>query len=102
PLGPFLAKNFLTSVSPWIVSPPALEPFRKALPPRPDGDPQPVAYLEDPQDRETGGLAIELEVTLTTTQMREANLPPHLLSRGSAGAGMYCGGAHALAHHSAP
>ncbi len=43
PLGPFLAKNFLTSVSPWIVSPQALAPFRKPMPPRPAGDPQPLA-----------------------------------------------------------
>ena len=43
PLGPFLAKNFLTSVSPWVVSPQALAPFRKPMPPRPAGDPQPLA-----------------------------------------------------------
>jgi fumarylacetoacetase len=101
PLGPFLAKNFLTSVSPWIVSPKALAPFRKAMPPRPEGDPAPLAYLDDPQDRETGALAIELEVTLTTAQMREANLPPHLLSRGSADAAMYWSAAQIVAHHSA-
>ncbi len=47
PLGPFLAKNFLTSVSPWVVSPQALEPFRKAMPPRPAGDPEPLPYLDD-------------------------------------------------------
>jgi fumarylacetoacetase len=100
PLGPFLAKNFLTSVSPWIVSPQALAPFRKAMPVRPEGDPVPLAYLDDPQDRERGGLAIELEVTLTTAQMREANLPPHLLSRGSADAAMYWSAAQIVAHHS--
>jgi len=100
PLGPFLAKNFLTSVSPWIVSPQALAPFRKLTPPRPEGDPQPLAYLDDPQDRESGALAIELEVTVTTTQMREANLPPHLLSRGSADAAMYWSAAQIVAHHS--
>ena len=101
PLGPFLAKNFLTTVSPWIVSPEALAPFRKAMPPRPEGDPAPLAYLDDPQDRETGALGIELEVTLTTAQMREANLPPHLLSRGSADAAMYWSAAQIVAHHSA-
>jgi fumarylacetoacetase len=88
-------------VSPWIVSPKALAPFRKAMPPRPEGDPAPLAYLDDPQDRETGALAIELEVTLTTAQMREANLPPHLLSRGSADAAMYWSAAQIVAHHSA-
>ena len=100
PLGPFLAKNFLTSVSPWIVSGQALAPFRKAMPPRPEGDPAPLPYLDDPQDRDTGALGIELEVTLSTEQMREANLPPHLLSRGSADAAMYWSAAQILAHHS--
>ena len=56
PLGPFLAKNFLTSVSPWVVSPQALAPFRKPMPPRPAGDPQPLPYLDDPADRESGAL----------------------------------------------
>ena len=100
PLGPFLAKNFLTSVSPWIVSGQALAPFRKAMPPRPEGDPAPLPYLDDPQDRDTGALGIELEVTLSTAQMREANLPPHVLSRGSADAAMYWSAAQILAHHS--
>jgi len=101
PLGPFLAKNFLTTISPWIVSPEALAPFRKALPPRPEGDPPPLSYLDDASDRKMGGLSIELEVTLTTQQMREANLPPHLLSRGSADAAMYWSAAQIVAHHSA-
>jgi len=100
PLGPFLAKNFLTSVSPWIVSPQALEPFRKPMPPRPAGDPDPLAYLDDAADQRSGGLGIELEVTLSTAQMREANLPPHLLSRGSADAAMYWSAAQIIAHHS--
>jgi fumarylacetoacetase len=101
PLGPFLAKNFLTSVSPWIVSPQALAPFRKPMPARPAGDPEPLPYLDDAADRRSGGLGIELEVTLSTAQMREANLPPHLLSRGSADAAMYWSAAQIVAHHSA-
>jgi fumarylacetoacetase len=100
PLGPFLAKNFLTSVSPWVVSPQALAPFRRPMPPRPAGDPAPLPYLDDPYDRESGALAIALEVTLTTTQMRETGLPPHLLSRGSADAAMYWSAAQIIAHHS--
>ena len=100
PLGPFLAKNFLTSVSPWVVSPQALEPFRKPMPARPQGDPQPLPYLDDPADRESGGLAIQLEVTLTTEQMRAAGLAPHILSRGSADAAMYWSAAQIVAHHS--
>jgi fumarylacetoacetase len=100
PLGPFLAKNFLTSVSPWVVSPQALAPFRKAMPPRPTGDPQPLLYLDDSSDRESGGLAIQLEVTLSTAKMRAAGLPPHVLSRGSADAAMYWSAAQIVAHHS--
>jgi fumarylacetoacetase len=100
PLGPFLAKNFLTSVSPWIVSPQALAPFRKPMPPRPAGDPQPLPYLDDPSDRETGALGIQLEVTLTTEQMRAAGVAAHILSRGSADAAMYWSAAQIVAHHS--
>ena len=100
PLGPFLAKNFLTSVSPWIVAPDALQPFRVAMPPRPAGDPQPLAYLDDPSDRETGALGIRLEVTLSTERMRTAGLAPNVLSHGSADAAMYWSPAQILAHHS--
>jgi fumarylacetoacetase len=100
PLGPFLAKNFLTSVSAWVVSPQALAPFRKPMPARPPGDPQPLPYLDDPAERDTGALGIELEVTLTTEQMRRQGLPPHVLSRGSADAAMYWSAAQIVAHHS--
>ena len=100
PLGPFLAKNFLTSVSPWIVTPQALEPFRKAMPPRPAGDPRPLPYLDDAGDRESVGLSIQLEVTLTTEKMRASGLAPHILSRGSADAAMYWSAAQIVAHHS--
>ena len=100
PLGPFLAKNFLTSVSPWVVSGQALAPFRKPMPPRPAGDPQPLPYLSDAADRESGGLAIQLEATLTSEKMRAAGLAPHILSRGSADAAMYWSAAQIVAHHS--
>ncbi|MEJ7777713.1 MAG: fumarylacetoacetase [Sphingomicrobium sp.] len=100
PLGPFLAKNFLTSVSPWIVTSEALAPFRKPMPPRPDGDPSPLPYLDDESDRATGALAIQLEVTLSTAKMREQGVPAHLLSRGSADAAMYWSAAQIVAHHS--
>jgi fumarylacetoacetase len=100
PLGPFLAKNFLTSVSTWIVSPQALAPFRKPMPPRPSGDPEPLPYLDNATDRQTGGLGIQLEVTLTTEQMRKHGLAPRILSRGSADAAMYWSAAQIIAHHS--
>jgi fumarylacetoacetase len=99
PLGPFLAKNFLTSVSPWIVSPQALAPFRKAMPPRRAGDPQPLPYLDDAANRKSGALGIQLEVTLTTEQMRKDGLAPQILSRGSADAAMYWSAAQIVAHH---
>jgi fumarylacetoacetase len=101
PLGPFLAKNFLTSVSAWVVSPDALAPFRRAMPPRPAGDPAPLPYLDDSADRARGALAIQLEVTLTTERMRRDGLAPHVLSRGSADAAMYWSAAQIVAHHTA-
>jgi fumarylacetoacetase len=97
PLGPFLAKNFLTSVSPWVVTAEALAPFRKPMPPRPDGDPQPLAYLDD---SDGSALDIELEVTLSTRAMRAAGIAPHRLSRGGASAAMYWSAAQIVAHHS--
>ena len=99
PLGPFLAKNFLTSVSPWVISPQALEPFRKPIAPRSPGDPAPLAYLDDSADREKGALAIELEVTLSTQKMRSDGLAAHVLSRGSADEAMYWSSAQIVAHH---
>jgi fumarylacetoacetase len=69
------------------------------MPPRPAGDPQPLAYLEDASDRETGGLAIQLEVTLSTERMRSEGLAPHVLSRGSADAAMYWSAAQIVTHH---
>ena len=100
PLGPFLAKNFLTSVSAWIVSPDALAPFRKPMPPRPPAIPQPLPYLDDAGDRQAGALAIQLEATLTTEKMRTRGLAPHVLSRGCADAAMYWSAAQIVAHHS--
>jgi fumarylacetoacetase len=99
PLGPFLAKNFLTSVSPWVVSPQALAPFRKPMPPRAAGDPRPLAYLEEP-DAESAALGVQLEVALTTERMRAEGVAPHVLSRGSADAAMYWSAAQIVAHHS--
>ena len=100
PLGPFLAKNFLTSISPWIVSADALAPFRSPMPPRPEGDPQPLPYLDDASDRQDGGLSIQLEVTLSTELMRAQGRTPHVLSRGAADAAMYWSAAQIVAHHS--
>ena len=100
PLGPFLAKNFLTSIAAWVVSGQALAPFRKPMPPRHAGDPEPLPYLSDAADRDTGGLGVQLEVTLTTEKMRSEGMAPHILSRGSADAAMYWSAAQIVAHHS--
>ncbi len=101
PLGPFLAKNFLTSVSPWVVSPDALAPFRSAVAPRPAGDPALLPYLDDAADRAGGALAIQLEVSLTTEAMRAAGTPPHVLSRGAANSAMYWSAAQIVTQHTA-
>jgi fumarylacetoacetase len=100
PLGPFLAKNFLTSISPWVITPEALAPFRRPMLPRPDGDPAPLPYLWDDGDQEGGGLGIGLEVSLLTSAMREAGIAPHRLSKGEAAAAMYWSAAQIVAHHS--
>src|SRR5207245_1212585 len=71
PLGPFLSKNFATTLSPWVVTPEALQPFRAAFI-RPVGDPQPLPYLDSPANRADGAFDIELEVWLQTPAMRGA------------------------------
>lgn len=81
PLGPFLAKNFATSVSPWIVTRDVLEPFRIAGPARSAGDPEPLPYLTA-KDR-NWGFDIHLEVLLSSAKMRAANQAPVRLSRGN-------------------
>ena len=96
PLGPFLAKNFLTSVSPWIVTSEALAPFRVPVPPRPPGDPEPLPYLTGDGD---SAFAIQLEATLTTAKMRAEGIAPHMLSRGVASAAMYWSAAQIVTHH---
>jgi fumarylacetoacetase len=98
PLGPFLAKSFHTSVSPWIVTPEALAPFRLAQAPRPDGDPQPLAYLHDDADQRSGALGLVLDVFLMTEGLREKALPPHRLSASEA-RHLYWTPAQLLAHH---
>lgn len=98
PLGPFLAKNFLTSVSPWVVTREALEPFRVAQPARPPEDPAPLPYLDDPVDRASGALAITLEVALSTEKMRRGGSAAQRLSTGPA-TNLYWTLAQLVAHH---
>ncbi|MGB6450255.1 MAG: fumarylacetoacetase, partial [Steroidobacteraceae bacterium] len=82
PLGPFLAKNFATTISPWIVTLEALEPHRAAWE-RPPTDPQPLAYLDCPDVRRHGAIDIQLEACLESEPMRRAGEGPCRLSLGS-------------------
>jgi fumarylacetoacetase len=98
PLGPFLAKNFATTVSPWVVTSEAVEPYRAAASARPDGDPAPLPYLSSAVDTESGGLSAVLEVYLASEEMRNSQISPMLLSRSSF-QGMYWTVAQMLTHH---
>ncbi|MDY7577798.1 fumarylacetoacetase [Herbaspirillum sp. RTI4] len=79
PLGPFLAKNFASTISPWVVTLEALAPYRLAWS-RDAADPQPLPYLDSAAMRESGAFDIELEVALQTSAMRQAAQPPQRLS----------------------
>lgn len=99
PLGPFLSKSFRTTISPWIVTAEAMAPFRVPQPPRPEGDPTPLAYLMDQDDQAFGALSVDLEVLLQSETMREQGIAPFRLSRGQA-TNMYWTAAQLVAHHS--
>lgn len=90
PLGPFLAKNFATSISPWIVTREALAPFRRALPARSPDDPEPLPHLKT----DSGAYAITLEVWLRSAKMPE----PVRLSRSDFST-LYWSLSQMIAHH---
>ena len=98
PLGPFLAKNFATTVSPWVVTWEALEPYRVPAFFRPSGDPQPLPHLSSERDRNEGGLDLNIEVYIRSMLMREGRLRPFRLSQASL-ADMYWTPAQMLTHH---
>jgi fumarylacetoacetase len=98
PLGPFLAKSFATSLSPWVVTMEALAPFRAPAFARPEGDPAPLPYLFDANNQECGGLDLSLEVSLRSTRMRESGVAPAVLGRSNF-RDMYWTPAQMLAHH---
>src|SRR5690606_35624884 len=83
PLGPFLAKNFASTVSPWVVTLEALAPFRCPAFERAPDDPKPLAYLHDDADQKNGGFAIDVEMWLRSAKMKQAKVGPHRLSRGN-------------------
>ena len=98
PLGPFLAKNFATTISPWVVTFEALEPYRVPAFQRPPGDPAPLPYLNDPTDQASGGVDVTVEVLLRTARMRDAGMAPHRVSRGRM-ADLYWTVAQMFTHH---
>jgi fumarylacetoacetase len=99
PLGPFLSKNFITTMSPWVVTMDALAPYRAPAYKRPDGDPRPLPYLSLSEDEAAGGFAVTLEVLMTTAAMRAGNIEPFRISVG-AFSDMYWTMAQLVAHHS--
>lgn len=98
PLGPFLAKNFASTVSPYIVTMEALAPFRCEGAVRPDGDPQPLAYMDSDANRKSGGFDITLEVWIASAKMREQGMDPVRLSKGNF-RDMYWTLAQMVTHH---
>jgi fumarylacetoacetase len=99
PLGPFLAKSFGTTVSPWVVTMEALAPFRAPAFRRREADPRPLTYLESAEDKEHGGIDLTLEVLLSSARMRESGLKPVPVSRSNLG-DIYWTPAQMITHHS--
>ena len=79
PLGPFLAKNFSTTISPWIVSTEALAPYRKRMYQRPESDPIPLAYLTSESHEKYGALDINFEVAISTSEMQKKKEKPYII-----------------------
>jgi fumarylacetoacetase len=99
PLGPFLAKNFASTVSPWIVTLEALAPFRKPFV-RAEGEPAPLPYLDSPANRAHGAFDIALEVRLQTAAMRARGEAGATIARSNFAEAAYWSVAQLVAHHS--
>lgn len=99
PLGPFLSKNFATTISPWVVTREALEPFRCPAFQRSPEDPKPLPYVSSSTNDVSGGFDITVEVFLQTTEMRRRGVEPAKVSRGSL-RDMYWTLGQMVAHHS--
>ncbi|WP_144630703.1 fumarylacetoacetase [Bordetella genomosp. 13] len=97
PLGPFLSKNFASTISPWVVTMEALEPFRTAWK-RAESEPQPLPYLDSPQVRAEGAYDLKMEVLMTTEQSRAQKQPAARLS-GSNFRDAYWNIAQLVTHH---
>ena len=98
PLGPFLAKNFASTTSPWIVTLEALAPFRKAFA-RAAGEPQPLPYLDSADNREHGAFDVGLEVWLQTAAMREAGQTGDRIATSNFADAAYWSVAQLVTHH---
>ncbi|WP_343234458.1 fumarylacetoacetate hydrolase family protein [Microvirga terrestris] len=98
PLGPFLSKNFASTVSTWIVTPEALAPFRIAQPSRPEADPLPLSYLTNEAGQRESALDLELEILVLTHSLREKGMSPHRLVLSNA-RHMYWTVAQMITHH---
>ena len=98
PLGPFLAKNFATTISPWVVTLEALAPYRRPFT-RPEGDPQPLPYLDSDANRREGAFDIALSVWLQTARMRAAGEAPVMLSQSNVAESAYWTLAQLITHH---
>lgn len=98
PLGPFLSKNFASTVSPWMVTLEALAPFRQAFQ-RPAGDPEPLPYLDSTENRAHGAIDIRMEVVLQTARMAQAGHAGDVISRSNFAEAAYWTVAQLVAHH---
>jgi fumarylacetoacetase len=98
PLGPFLAKNFATTISPFVVTMEALAPFRTPAFERDADDPQPLPYLQSEHNKRFGGFDIKLEVYIQTPKMRESGEKPFMISRSNM-KDLYWTIGQMLAHH---
>ncbi len=98
PLGPFLGKSFATTISPWVVTLDALEPYRVPAFQRAPGDPPPLAYLASEADGREGMFSIDVEMSVRSNALRAAKQPPARLSRGNY-ASSYWTPAQLVAHH---
>jgi fumarylacetoacetase len=97
PLGPFLGKSFATTVSPWVVTMEALEPYRAPLAARAEDDPQPLEYLRT-RDASRQGIDVRMEVYLTSERMRVQSMPRMKLSEVRA-TELYWSFAQMVTHH---
>ena len=98
PLGPFLSKNFASTVSPWVVTMEALAPFRRPFT-RPADHPQPLPYLSSEDNRRAGAISINVEVGLQTLRMKKAGQPGDRLSGSDYAQAAYWTLAQLVAHH---